>query len=79
MKAISEETSIRMWKMKAFAILAVVSCHCVHVGDNTGAIWAAAEKFFNSWMGLGVPVFFLLAGYVFKYDDTVALFLSKKI
>ncbi len=79
MKAISEETSIRMWKMKAFAILAVVSCHCVHVGDNTGAIWAAAENFFNSWMGLGVPVFFLLAGYVFKYDDTVALFLSKKM
>ncbi len=79
MNTISDDTSRRIWIMKAFAVIAIAACHCVHVGDNTGAIWDASIHFFNYWIGLGVPVFFFLAGYVFNYEDNAYVFISKKL
>ncbi len=77
-KTIDQKTSDRLWMIKAFAVIAIVACHCTHTVENPGKINQMATSFFNLWIGYGVPIFYLLSGYVFSANAKFADFLKKK-
>ena len=58
--------SSRIWQMKAWAILLVICAHCAGVFPSAPASKVAAQLLQNLG-ALGVPIFFFLAGYVFRY------------
>ena len=53
---VDSETSEKFWLLKAFAIIAVVACHCTNTIDNPGRINTIATYFFDAWKGSGVPI-----------------------
>lgn len=59
--------SERIWQMKAVAILFVVCAHCAGVLDTATIYSTHISLFMQSLGSLGVPVFFMLSGYLFKY------------
>lgn len=77
-KTIDQKTSDRIWMIKAFAVIAIVACHCTHTAENPGKINQIATSFFNIWIGYGVPIFYLLSGYVFSANSKFVDFLKKK-
>ena len=76
---VDSETSERLWLLKAFAIIAVVACHCTNTIDNPGRINTIATYFFDAWKGSGVPIFYLCAGFFFKGGDNFLSFLKNKV
>lgn len=66
---LAQRESDAIWIMKAIAVLAIVSCHCCEVDPNMGIINQIANYFFEAWMRFGVPVFYFLAGYFFRWDE----------
>lgn len=76
---VDSETSERFWLLKAFAIVAVVACHCTNTIDNPGRINTIATYFFDAWKGSGVPVFYFCAGFFFKGRDNFLSFLKNKV
>ena len=55
-----------MYIVKAVAIVSVVSAHTSSVPDNTGTITFLCSRILNSLGTMGVPIFFLLAGFFFE-------------
>lgn len=76
---VDSETSEKFWLLKAFAIIAVVACHCTNTIDNPGRINTIATYFFDAWKGSGVPIFYLCAGFFFKGGDNFLSFLKNKV
>lgn len=79
MNEISNRQSLTFWNMKAFAVVAIVACHCCHVAENAGAVNRVTVTFFSYWISYGVPVFYFIAGFFFKADDGVVVFWKKKL
>lgn len=73
------EESNRIWILKAFSVVAIVACHCVHVSENACKLNRGISIFFNYWMGMGVPVFYFLAGYLFHRSEKISVFIAKKV
>ena len=71
--------STAIWNMKAFAVVAIVACHCCHVSESAGMINQLTTKFLDYWIGYGVPVFYFLSGYLFQCDRKgIFSFMRKK-
>jgi len=66
-KRLTRNESDRIWQMKAWGVLFVTCAHCAGVLDNAPAASRFASQLLNSLGTLGVPIFFFLAGYVFRY------------
>lgn len=80
MNKIDKQQSDSIWNMKAFAVIAIVACHCCQVKKDAGAINQIATCFLNYWISYGVPVFYFLAGYLFHCDeDGCGKMIQKKI
>ena len=75
---VDTDTSEKIWLLKAFAIIAVVACHCTHTIENPGKINVFATYFFDSWKEIGVPVFYLCAGFFFKANENILTFIKNK-
>ena len=76
---VDSETSERFWLLKAFAIIAVVACHCTNTIDNPGRINTIATYFFDAWKGSGVPIFYFCAGFFFKGSGKFLPFVKNKV
>lgn len=76
---VDSETSEKFWLLKAFAIIAVVACHCTNTIDNPGRINTIATYFFDAWKGSGVPVFYFCAGFFFKDGNNFLSFVKNKM
>ncbi len=77
---IDREQSSSIWNMKAFAVVAIIACHCCHVSENASKINVISTEFLNYWIGYGVPVFYFLSGYLFTCDKRGILhFVRKKL
>lgn len=75
---VDTDTSERIWLLKAFAIIAVVACHCTHTIENPSKINVFATYFFDTWKGMGVPIFYLCAGFFFKANENIVIFIKNK-
>ena len=75
---VDTDTSEKIWLLKAFAIIAVVACHCTHTIENPGKINVFATYFFDTWKGMGVPIFYLCAGFFFKANENILTFIKNK-
>ena len=72
--------SSSIWNMKAFAVIAIIACHCCHVSENASEINVRSTEFLGYWIGYGVPVFYFLSGYLFTCDERGILhFIRKKL
>ena len=60
------DISSYLYIVKAVAIVSVVSAHTSPVPDNTGTFNFLCSRILNSLGTMGVPVFFLLAGFFFE-------------
>ena len=76
---VDSETSEKFWLLKAFAIIAVVACHCTNTVDNPGRINTIATYFFDAWKGSGVPIFYFCAGFFFKGSGKFLPFVKNKV
>lgn len=76
---IDTDTSEKIWLLKAFAIIAVVTCHCTHTIENPGKINVFATYFFATWQGMGVPIFYLCSGFFFKANENILIFIKNKV
>ena len=76
---VDSETSEKFWLLKAFAIIAVVACHCTNTIDNPGRINTIATYFFDAWKGSGVPIFYFCAGFFFKGSGKFLPFVKNKV
>ena len=63
MSAIDKRESNTFWYMKAFAVVAIVACHCTHVSEDAGMINRWTKTFLDFWIQCGVPIFFFIAGF----------------
>lgn len=82
MVKISERESELIYIIKAIAIICVVSAHCTTVKPDCGIVTLISARIINSFGSFGVPVFFILAGYLFYRTeswkkDTASFFLTK--
>lgn len=75
---VDTDTSERIWLLKAFAIIAVVACHCINTIENPSRINTFAISFFDAWKGFGVPIFYLCAGFFFKANEKIFMFMKRK-
>ena len=76
---VDSETSEKFWILKAFAIIAVVACHCTNTIDNPSRINTIATYFFEAWKGSGVPIFYFCAGFFFKGSGKFLPFVKNKV
>lgn len=72
------DISEKIWLLKAFAIIAVVACHCTHTIANPSIINTFAISFFDAWKGFGVPIFYLCAGFFFTANEKFFMFMKSK-
>lgn len=68
-----------IWIIKGIAVIAIVSCHCLTVTMEYGNVNAISTGFYELWQGLGVPVFFFLAGYLFHRNVGFLGFWKRKL
>lgn len=69
-----------IWNVKAMALIAIVACHCCQVSENPNGLNQLTTYFFDYWISYGVPVFYFVAGYLFRTDEKgVFHFWNKKI
>lgn len=68
-----------IWIIKGIAVIAIVSCHCLTVTMEYGRVNAISVGFYEIWQGLGVPVFFFLAGYLFHRNAGFLEFWKRKL
>lgn len=66
-KKLSRNESARIWQMKAWAILMVICAHCGAVSLDAPLASQIVSRLLQTLGSLGVPIFFFLAGYVFRY------------
>lgn len=66
-KKLSCDESARIWQMKAWAIIMVICAHCSDVSLDAPMVSLLISRLLQTLGSLGVPVFFFLAGYVFRY------------
>lgn len=76
---LDKEHSERIWVIKAAAVFAIVSCHCLSVRDGLSKIGEIEVWFWESWNWLGVPVFYLLSGFMLRREGSFKSFLLKKV
>lgn len=75
---LDKEHSERIWVVKAAAVFAIVSCHCLAVRDGLSEIGEIEVRFWESFNWLGVPVFYLLSGFMLRSEGRFKDFLIKK-
>lgn len=68
---LTKNESARIWQMKAWAILFVVCAHCAGVPVDAPAASQIVSQLLQSFGSLGVPIFFFLAGYVFRHKKLI--------
>lgn len=78
MGVIDEKQSLSIWNMKAFAVVAIVACHCCWVREDAGIVNQVTTAVLNYWIGYGVPIFYFLSGYLFKCEKNILQLLKKK-
>ncbi len=78
MEPLTKKESIRIWKMKAWAVLFIICAHCGGATANASFATVTASSMLTGFGSLGVPIFFFLAGYVFHYSGFLP-WLERKI
>lgn len=76
---LEKEHSGRIWVIKAAAVFAIVSCHCLSVREGLSKVGETELWFWTSWNGYGVPVFYLLSGFFLRRSGNFREFLLKKL
>lgn len=69
---IDQKTSHALYLLKAFAILSAVCAHC------TGQKFLGAQILRGMFGTIGVPIFMIVSGFLFKPDEPAKLFWVKK-
>ncbi len=66
---ISETESKIIYYAKAIAIFCVICAHSTPLAENSGKISQIASSFLNYLGTIGVPVFYLISGYLFEKNQ----------
>lgn len=74
---LTDQESSAVWQMKAWAVLFVICAHCGYVTEQSSYCSHIVSRLLGTLGSLGVPVFFFLSGYVFKYKP-FSVWLRKK-
>ena len=75
---LSSNESARIWQMKAWAIFLVICAHCGDVPLDAPPVGQMISRLLQTMGSLGVPIFFFLAGYVFR-DKKLKPWLKSKV